>query len=111
MPAEGPRERLQQRLAALTRREEKISQHLQGQDGRLEADFGDIANFVAADEVLEGLEDAALKEIQEIRAALERLESGAYGVCVSCGSPIAPRRLAILPHTQHCITCVTLAEG
>ncbi len=110
MTADGPRQKLEARLRALVRREEKISRHLQGQDGRLEADFGDIANFVASDEVLEGLEGAALAEIKEIRGALNRLETGDYGFCGTCGGQIKARRLEILPHARHCIACLSKAE-
>jgi len=103
----SPKEALLARLSVLVRREEKIARHLQGGDGRLEADFGDIANFVASDEVLEGLEDAALNEIQQIRSALNRIEAGTYGICPGCGDPIPPRRLEIMPAATRCVGCAS----
>jgi len=103
--ADAAREVLVQRLATLTGREEAISKHLRGQDGRLESDFGDRANYTAADEVLEGLEDAALAEITAIRGALKRLDDGTYGQCASCGEAIAPRRLEVVPHAAKCTSC------
>jgi RNA polymerase-binding transcription factor DksA len=105
MEAEQAREALLARLGVLTGREEAISQHLRGEDGRLGADFGDIANFTAGDEVLEGLEDAALAEIEAIQAALGRLGAGAWGVCVSCGESIDARRLDVLPSAAKCADC------
>lgn len=99
------RDQLVERLRALVIREEKISRHLHGEDGRLDADFGDIANFVASDEVLEGLEDAALEEIRQIRGALARMEAGSYGVCVGCGDQIPSGRLQIVPFATRCVGC------
>lgn len=101
------RETLIERLRALAAREEKIARHLHGGDGRLDADFGDIANFVASDEVLEGLEDAALGEMRQIQGALARMEAGTYGVCVSCGEGIPIGRLQIVPFATHCVACAS----
>ena len=105
--ATDPRAILLTRLGELTGREEAIAKHLRGHDGRLEADRSDIANFTAADEVLEGLEDAALAEIAQIRAALERVDAGSYGSCVTCGEDIAAGRLAAVPATPFCRGCAT----
>jgi len=104
-----PRAVLEERLATLTGREAAISKHLRGEDGRHEADFGDRANYTAADEVLEGLEDAALDEIRAIRGALSRLDDGTYGTCVTCGDAIAPRRLEVMPHASQCTDCASQA--
>lgn len=57
------------------------------------------------DEVLERLDDSAVREIAEIRAALERLTAGRYGVCEECGEPIGEQRLAALPYASRCIDC------
>jgi DnaK suppressor protein len=100
-----PRRTLLERLGVLTGREEAIARHLRGEDGRLEADFGDIATFTAGDEVLEGLEDAALEEIAQIRAALVRLQRGTWGICARCGEAIESERLRALPATAFCRTC------
>jgi RNA polymerase-binding transcription factor DksA len=37
--------------------------------------------------------------------ALRRLYGGEYGICESCGKPIAPQRLEVVPHARLCITC------
>lgn len=57
------------------------------------------------DEVLEGLGESGLKELEDIRAALARLDAGSYGTCSSCDAKIAPRRLEVLPYTTLCIDC------
>lgn len=44
-------------------------------------------------------------ELTRIEAALERIEQGEYGDCVSCGQPIAPKRLELDPATPLCVSC------
>ena len=44
-------------------------------------------------------------EIARIESARERIEQGEYGYCVSCGEPIAPKRLELDPATPVCLSC------
>jgi DnaK suppressor protein len=44
-------------------------------------------------------------EIDEVDAALKRIEAGTYGVCIDCGMPIAAARLHVAPEAPRCITC------
>ncbi len=45
-----------------------------------------------------------------IQEALERVDDGTYGHCVSCGKEIQPKRLEAVPWARHCITCQDLQE-
>jgi RNA polymerase-binding transcription factor DksA len=62
------------------------------------------------DEVLDELAAEELQQAEAIRAALQRMDAGTYGICVSCGEPIAPNRLAALPYAVRCLACATEAE-
>ena len=42
-----------------------------------------------------------------VDAALARAEAGDYGVCDSCGQPIAAERLAARPQARSCLTCAS----
>lgn len=44
------------------------------------------------------------KQLRVLRA-LEKLEDGTYGICDSCGAPIAPARLRFAPESVLCISC------
>ncbi len=44
-------------------------------------------------------------ELQQIAAALGRIEDGDYGICLGCGEAIAPQRLALNPTAPVCIEC------
>ena len=48
-------------------------------------------------ELDEGLEENADHLIDEVEAALGRIEDGTYGTCAVCGKPIAEERLEAVP--------------
>ncbi len=41
--------------------------------------------------------------LEEVEAALARLESGNYGLCEVCGKPIGEARLEAMPAARLCI--------
>jgi RNA polymerase-binding transcription factor DksA len=47
----------------------------------------------------------AQDHLEEIDAAVARLDAGLYGVCQGCGQPIAPERLDARPVASTCIAC------
>jgi RNA polymerase-binding transcription factor DksA len=46
----------------------------------------------------------------QVESALERIEDGAYGMCVECGAKIPKARLNAIPYASHCIRCAAAAE-
>jgi DnaK suppressor protein len=44
-------------------------------------------------------------QLTQVDEAIARLGAGRYGVCVSCGRPIAAERLAARPTATTCIDC------
>ena len=49
--------------------------------------------------------EQARERLADVEAALARRESGDYGICETCGRPIAPERLAARPAARTCIAC------
>ena len=47
----------------------------------------------------------------KIDEALERIDTGEFGICESCGSDIGDKRLEARPVTTLCIECKTRAEA
>ncbi|MDT0278086.1 TraR/DksA family transcriptional regulator [Blastococcus goldschmidtiae] len=43
--------------------------------------------------------------LADVEAALARRAEGGYGICQTCGRPIAPERLAARPSARTCIDC------
>jgi DnaK suppressor protein len=50
-----------------------------------------------------GLEENAEHLLEEIDAALHRIDDGTYGTCVVCGRPIDEERLQAVPWATLCI--------
>ena len=48
--------------------------------------------------------------LRNVRAALDRIEEGSFGVCLHCDADISPKRLAAVPSTAFCIVCQELAD-
>ena len=46
-----------------------------------------------------------------VEAALDRLQSGDYGFCDSCGEPINPKRLHAIPWATLCMPCQSSLEA
>ena len=53
----------------------------------------------------------ALRELSDVDAALARMRDGGYGLCIDCGEPIAPARLAAYPMAPRCIECQQVYEA
>ena len=48
--------------------------------------------------------------LEEIVAAVQRLDAGTFGVCEQCQKPIAADRLDAVPYARHCIDCARQGE-
>ena len=57
------------------------------------------------------IRDREAKLIKKIKAALERIENDAYGICESCGEDISLERLKARPVTTQCIDCKSKEEA
>lgn len=57
------------------------------------------------DEVMESLGRMERDEVEQIKAALQRMKDGEYGYCVKCGAAIDAKRLDLLPATPFCAKC------
>ena len=52
----------------------------------------------------------SILELQRIKSALVRIQTGEYGYCLKCGDDIAEKRLVFDPGALNCINCAGLAE-
>jgi DnaK suppressor protein len=43
--------------------------------------------------------------LEQISAALKRIDQGVFGRCEECTGPIPSARLQALPFTRHCVEC------
>ena len=76
----------------------------------LETDSEERANQLENSEVVDALGNEAREELQQIAAALTRMEKGEYGLCVACGDAISDQRLSAFPRADMCFECASLTE-
>ena len=93
---------LEARLRELDKRAHEIDDEL---SEPVDDDWSEGAAESANDEVLEQVGSLAVDEIRKIKAALSKIDAGTYGICASCGSKIALKRLEALPYATTCIDC------
>ncbi len=103
------RRELNARIDDLTRRNDKVEASRRRQRTPLEGDWKEDAIVRENDDVLEALDVEGRARLMQFRAALQRLDDGTYGRCVSCEEAIAPPRLDASPEITTCIRCA--AEG
>jgi DnaK suppressor protein len=57
------------------------------------------------------IRDRENKLIKKIKKALDRIETGTFGACETCGEDITIKRLKARPVTTQCIDCKTKEEA
>lgn len=98
------RDSLVKRLASLDEKLHQIEEELESHQSK---DWEEMATEREGDEVLEGMGVSGQHEIRMIKAALQRMDEGEYGICMKCGDDISEDRLDVLPWTPFCRKCAT----
>ena len=76
-------------------------------------DLGDDQGFAEADSVsverdrLLSLQALARQRLEDIDAAVRRLDAGAYGACRTCRRAIPVARLDAVPEATQCVGCAS----
>jgi DnaK suppressor protein len=102
------RKKLLEAKAELEKRVTTIHSHARKP---LDADSSEQAAQLGNVEVVSALETEAVEELANIEAAMQRLEDGSYGTCVTCGEEISEQRLTVLPESLQCVDCAELASN
>src|SRR5438094_9228927 len=82
-----------------------VKEHQVAEDGDdLDPERGGLGNHMADDanqtseqETMLTLERSTRRQLDQVDAALARIEAGTYGICSNCGKPINPARLEARP--------------
>jgi RNA polymerase-binding transcription factor DksA len=76
-------------------------------DGRTgldyDANFADTSQVTAERGEAEALAGKLKETLEEVAAAITRLDEGTYGNCEVCGIAVNPARLEAMPATRYCI--------
>ena len=73
-------------------------------------DSVDQASQSIEKELLFELSDNERVTLDQIEAALRKMDKGNYGLCESCRKPIGKARLEALPFARYCISCQSSVE-
>lgn len=101
----GARERLLKRATELRDRLRRVREDLSRAREPLPRDSSDAAIVIENDQVLEAIEQSAVRELQHIDRALLRIGSGTFSRCENCGAEIDRQRLFAVPYTTLCLPC------
>lgn len=96
-----------QRKALLSEAEEALNA-LPGQT--IFPDLGDQASAEIDRNFMLRLRGREQKLLKKIEAAIEKIDSGTFGICEVCGQEIDIKRLEARPVTTMCIECKTEQE-
>lgn len=73
-----------------------------------EAEVGDPIDDASKSldkEILFELSGNAHSTIEQIEAALRKIDKGIYGTCEYCRQPIPKKRIKALPFARYCVNC------
>jgi len=97
----------------LEKRQEELSEVLRNREGiaiEKSPDALDEVQRAAERELAIRNLDRESNLLRNVRAALRRINDGAFGTCLHCEEEISPKRLNAVPWTPYCIECQELAD-
>ena len=69
--------------------------------------FADSSQVTAERGEVEALAGSLRESLNDVEAALVKLDNGTYGTCEGCGQPISPARLEAKPAARLCMECAS----
>ena len=89
---------------------EKAHYKINGNEAEQMADISDDAARSYGRKLQGDLEEHEWVKLQQVEAALKKVEDGKYGTCEQCGHKILETRLEIMPYTEFCMQCLSEIE-
>lgn len=74
-------------------------------------DEGDVAVRSLTRDLVFELTDNERRLLDEVEAALRRIEKGTFGICEANGERIKLARLKVMPYARYCIKCQARFEN
>lgn len=104
------KKRLLQKQAELLQAVSRNEQDGRTADEEATQDIADKAINSYTKEFLFHLSNSDRTLLQMVAEALLRIREGKYGLCVTCGSEMNPKRLEAVPWARFCLTCQEKVE-
>ena len=77
---------------------------------RMPTDMADVGTDAFEQELTLNLLGSEKDVLEQIEAALKRIEEGTYGRCEECGGAIPKARLEAIPYAALCVKCALREE-
>ena len=103
------REALKNERDSLRRQLAELGHGTKGLD--YDPNFADSSQVTAERGENEALVTKLVEALNEVEHALQKVDTGEYGVCESCRREIAPARLEAKPEARLCIDCAAAATN
>jgi len=73
-------------------------------------DMADAASNTYNVDILMSISDNDIKLLKDIDSAIDKINSGIYGICEECEEEISEKRLEANPVARYCINCKRIIE-
>ena len=83
----------------------ELSSESSGDHSRAPTHSAELASDNEGLNLLSSLSKKYLDSLYEIDFAMDRIDSGTFGICLGCGSGIHLERLVSLPESRYCREC------
>jgi DnaK suppressor protein len=103
------RDLLQQKIVELLNDQMKTISEMTTDNERV-IDTNDQASMEVERNFELRIRDRERRLILKMKAAIQRIDDGTFGICVDCGNEISEKRLTARPVTTQCIDCKTKQE-
>lgn len=80
---------------------------LGGGELSFDQNFADSSQVTAERGEVEALAGNLRESLNDVEAAIKKLDDGTFGVCEGCGQPISPDRLEAKPAARLCMECAS----
>ncbi len=74
-----------------------------GEMAAIDQHQSDLASDTLERELDLSVREGAEASIRDVERALDRIDSGKYGVCPTCSEPIPEERLEVRPEAEYCV--------
>lgn len=98
----------------LERSAAELAQLLRRRDGiaiEKSADQMDEIQFATERDLAMRNVDRETRLLRQVKAALQRIDDGSFGICIDCEEAISPKRLSAVPSATRCIRCQEAADS
>ena len=80
---------------------------LSGGELSFDQNFADSSQVTAERGEVEALAGNLRESLNDVEAAIVKLDNGTFGACEGCGQPISPDRLEAKPAARLCMDCAS----